>query len=363
MFPATPFSRYIVGTLPWYSVLIVTGILLAYLIGAREEKRLGLPKDTMLDITLVSVPCGIVGARIYYVLLSLEQFRQNPISVFYIWEGGIAIYGAVIGGLVGLLFYARHKKLSPWTLMDMVAPGLLLAQAIGRWGNYFNMEAYGPVITQPQLQWFPFGVLIAQGETTVWHMATFFYESLWNFVGFWALMLIRKRMKRKGDLFLWYLALYGSGRYMIEQLRMDSLYLGNIRFSQYLSLLLCLLAAVAYLVRSDSDKRWKGFGACLLLVAFGRFALRDFSWQWAFVLLGAVAAVALCRPPRGRYWLLVALLVADLALSLFLPKAEMLTLPHALYSLYLSLTLPLYILCVYMQPSVQKGETTCRLER
>lgn len=362
MFPAMPFSRYVFGTLPWYSVLIVTGILLAYLIGAREEKRLGLPRDTMLDVTLVSVPCGIVGARIYYVLLSLEQFRQNPISVFYIWEGGIAIYGAVIGGLLGLLIYARRKKLSPWTLMDMVAPGLLLAQAIGRWGNYFNMEAYGPAITQPQLQWFPFGVLIAQGETVVWHMATFFYESLWNLAGFGVLMLIRKRMKRKGDLFLWYLALYGSGRYMIEQLRMDSLYLGSIRFSQYLSLLLCLVAAVVYLVRVRGDKRWKGFGACVLLVAFGRFALRDFSWQWAFVLLGAVATAVLCWPEKGRYWLLGALLAADLALSFFLPKAEMLSVSHALYSLYLSLTLPLYIMCVYMGPFVQKGETTCRLE-
>jgi hypothetical protein len=159
---AIPYSRYVVGSLPWYSVLMVSGIFIAYLLGAREEKRIGLPKDSMLDMVLVAVPCGIVGARLYYVLMSLDQFAANPISALYIWEGGIAVYGAIIGGALGVFLFCRVKKRSFSALLDIAAPGLALAQAIGRWGNYFNREAFGPVITNPAWQFFPAGVLISE---------------------------------------------------------------------------------------------------------------------------------------------------------------------------------------------------------
>ena len=152
---AIPYSRYLFGAIPWYSVLMVSGILAAYLLGVREEKRLGLAGDSMLDMVLVAVPCGIVGARLYYVLMSLDQFRDNPISALFIWEGGVAIYGAVIGGALGVFIHSRVKKRSFATLLDITAPGLALAQAIGRWGNYFNREAYGPVITNAAWRFFP----------------------------------------------------------------------------------------------------------------------------------------------------------------------------------------------------------------
>ncbi len=262
---AIPYSRFVVGNITWYSVLIMAGILLAYLLGAREEKRLSLPKDTMLDIVLITVPAGIIGSRIYYVLMKLDEYIADPVSILYIWQGGVAIYGAVIGGVLSLWIYCRVKKLPFASALDLVAPGLILAQAIGRWGNYFNREAFGPVITDAFWQFFPAGVLIGEGGAEVWHAATFFYESMWNFAVFAVLWLTRKRMKRRGDVFLWYMALYGCGRFLIEQLRTDSLYLLGMRVSQIVSLLICAAVAVVFLSRLYPQNKGKPFAAYTLL--------------------------------------------------------------------------------------------------
>jgi len=262
---AIPYSRFVAFNITWYSVLIIAGILLALFLGTREEKRLDLPKDTMLNIVLITVPAGIIGSRIYYVLMELDQYIADPVSILYIWKGGVAIYGAVIGGVLSLWIYSRVKKISFATLLDIVAPGLILAQAIGRWGNYFNREAYGPVITNVFWQFFPAGVLIQEGGVQVWHVATFFYESMWNLAVFAVLWLTRKRMKRRGDVFLWYMALYACGRYLVEQLRTDSLYLLDMRVSQMLSLLLCVAVAVVFLVRLYPVNRRRPFAAYTLL--------------------------------------------------------------------------------------------------
>lgn len=154
---AIPYSRTLVGGIPWYSVLIVLGIMAALFLAGREEKRYGLPADTAVDLALLVVPFGIVGARLYYVAMTWEMFAARPLSILYVWEGGLAIYGGVIGGSLASAVYARRKKLSFARLADMIVPGLLLAQAIGRWGNYFNMEAYGPAIDNPLFQFFPAG--------------------------------------------------------------------------------------------------------------------------------------------------------------------------------------------------------------
>ena len=234
-----PYSRYLVGQLPWYSALIVLGICLAIWLSTMEEKRLGLPRDTVLDLALWLVPLGIIGARAYYVLFSWDQFRDDPLSVLYIWHGGLAIYGGLIGGMAALLLFARRRKLKALTLLDMVVPGVALAQAIGRWGNFFNMEAYGGVVEQTALQWFPYAVLIPESGELVWHQATFFYESAWDFLVFLCLWLGRKK-RSTGDNFLLYLLLYGVGRALIEGLRTDSLMSlsGQLRISQVLSILL-----------------------------------------------------------------------------------------------------------------------------
>ena len=344
---AIPYSRTIIGGIPWYSVLIVTGILLAVFLAEREEKRLNLPKDTTVDLALVVVPCGIIGARLYYVAMTWEFFRHNPISVLYIWQGGVAIYGGVIGGALGAWAYARRKKLSFLRLADIVAPGLLLAQAIGRWGNYFNMEAYGPEIVNPLFQFFPLGVLIPADGGYMWHMATFFYESMWNLTGFFALWLIRKRQRKAGNLFFWYLLIYGSGRFIIEQLREDSLYLGGLRVSQYLSLALCALAAGLLLWRaSRGDKRWFAVALGCLVAWLARWACLERHGLYALLCVAALAAALWLTRRRG---LLVWLLCAAAALDALGMLAAWLGAPLSagfaarLHALVCSLSLPVYM--------------------
>ena len=195
-----PSSRYIFGTLPFYSVLIVSGMILAIFLASREEKRLGLPKDTVLDLALFLIPISVICARAYYVIFSWDAFRSEPLSVFAVWEGGLAIYGGLIGGLVTVLVFAYIRRISPLTLFDMIVPGVALAQALGRWGNFFNMEAYGLPVENPALQFFPFAVQIPENGFITWHMATFFYESLWDFCVFLVLFLLRKRSGKPGIL-------------------------------------------------------------------------------------------------------------------------------------------------------------------
>lgn len=258
--PATPSSRYIFGTLPWYSVLIVTGIIAALFIASREEKRLLLPKDTTIDLALCVIPFGIIGARLYYVIFAWDVFRHDPVSIFKIWEGGLAIYGGIIGGFLAGFLFSRLKKIPITHLMDMVAPALPLAQAIGRWGNYFNQEAYGAAILDPAWQFFPAGVLIG-GQ---WYMATFFYESMWNLFTFVLLMISRRRMRRSGDVFLWYASLYGAGRLIIEGLRSDSLMSGTFRVSQILSLVICTVCMILFVVRAVRSREKLAIAALLI---------------------------------------------------------------------------------------------------
>ena len=348
---AVPYSRYIIGNLPWYSVLMVTGILTAYLLGTLEEKRLSLPRDSMLDMVLVAVPSGIIGARLYYVVMQLDQFAANPITIFYIWEGGIAIYGSLIGGAVGVAIYCRVRKRNFASLLDITAPGLALAQAIGRWGNYFNREAFGPVITDPNWRFFPAGVVIDQGGVPVWHVATFFYESVWDAGVFLILWLCRKRMKRTGDTFLWYLVLYGCGRFLVEQLRQDSLYLFGFRASQYLSLVLCAIVAVVFLARIAKEihgrASWGAMAAAAL--AFGRVLAPAGLWGTAPVIALYALCLWLLRPgeniPRfAFYWVLADLLVY--VLLLFLQAGWLWQSP---YFVYAGLSVPPYFAIAYAQ--------------
>ena len=251
-----PASRYIFGSLPWYSVLVVSGICAAILWAMHEEKRMHLPKDTVVDLALWLIPCGVIGARLYYVFFAWDTFASNPLSIFAIWNGGLAIYGGIIGGVLAAICFSKKKHISLLSLLDMVAPGVLLAQAIGRWGNFFNMEAYGLEITNEACQFFPLAVLIPENGTYVWHMATFFYESLWNFLGFLFLAFTRKKARRSGDILCGYLVIYGGGRLIIEGLRLDSLMTsgGTARISQLLSVCLCLIVCALFALRAIGRK-------------------------------------------------------------------------------------------------------------
>ena len=349
---AIPYSRFLIGSLPWYSVLMVSGILIAYLLGTKEEKRLGLPNDSMLDMVLVAIPSGIIGARLYFVLMSLDQFVANPISVLYIWEGGIAIYGSLLGGALGVWIMCRVRKRSFASLMDITAPGLALAQVIGRWGNYFNREAYGPVIHNVTWQFFPAGVLIAEGGTQVWHVATFFYESMWNLAVFVTLWLIRKHVRKRGDLFLWYMVLYGSGRYLVEQLRTDSLYMFGFRASQYLSLLLIVAVAFVFMARlirasKGNARAWAGALSCVVL-AFLRPLAAQQLWGviltfGVYALCGAFLLTDSTMPRFAKIWL-----VADAAVYLALQVWGLAGWWQSPYFLYVGLSIPPYLAVPYV---------------
>ena len=243
-------ERLLFGFIPIYGALIALAIALGVYLCSRQEKRLGLPKDISIDFALWAVPAAVIGARLYYVAFQWDMYAADPLRILYIWEGGLAIYGGVIGGAAAALIFSRARRVSFAALADMVAPSLILGQAIGRWGNFFNGEAYGYLIENPALQFFPLAVFVG-GE---WHMATFFYESLWDFIGFVILWRCRGRVKKTGDLFLGYLCWYGLGRAVIEGLRTDSLMWGPIRVSQLLSALLCLGAGAALLWRAKKRK-------------------------------------------------------------------------------------------------------------
>ena len=231
----------------WYGILIAMGVLLGIHLAMGYARRLNYDPEMILDFALLAIPFAIIGARLYYVVFQWEIYKNNPVDIFKIWEGGLAIYGAVIGGIVAGVIFSRWRKINFWDLADIAAPSLILGQAIGRWGNFFNQEAYGRLVTDSAWQWFPFAVYIEARQE--WHMATFFYESMWNLLVFIFLMSYRKRRKVSGDIFLLYLLLYSCGRIVIEGLRTDSLYWGPFRVSQLLAGLLIVFSVVMLVVR------------------------------------------------------------------------------------------------------------------
>lgn len=239
----------------WYGLVIAAGMLIGVLIASAREKRYGQPKDTALNFILIALPVALVCARIYYVVFSWEDYAANPMEIFNVRNGGMAIYGGVIGGVLTGLVYSKIRKVSFSALADLCAPALVFGQAMGRWGNFFNQEAYGALIENPALQFFPMGVYIeALGE---WHYATFFYESSWCFLLCAALLIAERKnlFRRRGDVFIWYILAYASERMVVEGMRTDSLYWGDIRVSQLLSAGMLVACAVIFIVRAVKENR------------------------------------------------------------------------------------------------------------
>lgn len=241
----------------WYGVVIATAVLLGALTAGLREKRSGMPRDTAVDFALIGMPVALVFARLYYVAFEWDRFRGDLSAIFDVRSGGLAIYGGVIGGALAAIFVAKKKKVLYGALADLLAPSLALGQAIGRWGNFFNQEAYGGLVQSAKWQFFPASVYIeASGQ---WYMATFFYESVWCLC-IWLLLeiLVRKgffRKRKPGDVFFGYALLYSAERAVVEGLRTDSLYFGTVRVSQLLSALAIPAILVWFLIRAIKGQR------------------------------------------------------------------------------------------------------------
>lgn len=237
----------------WYGIIIALGVMIGIYLAMRYADRLGHNQEMIIDFSILAIPVAIIGARLYYVIFSWDYYSKNPGDIIKIWEGGLAIYGGVIGGVISALIFAKRRKIDFWELCDIVSPSLILGQALGRWGNFFNQEAYGYPINNPAWQWFPAGVYI--DANAQWHMATFFYESMWNLLVFFFLLFYKKKRKKSGEIFLLYLILYSAGRVVIEGLRTDSLYWGSFRVSQLLSGILILVGIVLFIIRRKKDDK------------------------------------------------------------------------------------------------------------
>ena len=226
-----------------YAVCITLGLILAVTYGVRRSKQFGLKEDDIIDGVLWVTPFAILCARLYYCVFSWDSFADDLISILYIWNGGLAIYGGVLGAIVGVAVYCRFKKIPVTTVLDVVAIGFLIGQSLGRWGNFFNREAFGAATDS----FFRMGLFNTRTGAWEFYHPTFLYESVWNALGFVLLHFLSKHRKYDGQVALGYAAWYGLGRAFIEGLRVDSLYWGSFRVSQLLAAASCV-AAVAVLV-------------------------------------------------------------------------------------------------------------------
>lgn len=236
----------------WYGIIIAAAFLTAVILALRQSEKFGIKQEDFIDLILFAAPVGIIGARLYYVIFSWESYRDDPLEIFRIWHGGLAIYGGIIAGLVTAYFFAKAKKINPLQLLDFGVPYIAIAQAIGRWGNFVNQEAFGTNTT------LPWGMTSQRVQNELFRLQmegqnvnpdlpvhpTFLYESLWNLVIFAVLIWYRKRRRANGEVVCLYMVLYGLGRFFIEGLRTDSLLLGNLRISQVLAALFVLVFSI-----------------------------------------------------------------------------------------------------------------------
>ncbi len=232
----------------WYGIIIAASIIIEFILCCILGKKKGYKDDVFIDLCFIIILTGVFGARILYVLNNLSSFENDFLGVFRFWEGGLAILGAFITAAPCVVFYCYKKKINVWELLDIIVPGLALAQAIGRWGNFINQELYGPIVEEASLQFFPFAVFI--DATQNWHMATFFYESLWNFITFAVLMITYMSKKhRAGNTFLLYIVSYSIIRIILDAIKLD----GTLA-NQLISLAMLILVIIIHIIRCKYRK-------------------------------------------------------------------------------------------------------------
>lgn len=259
-------------TINWYGVIIGFAALLGLILALKEAEKLGFNKDLILDLIMYAIPAALIGARVYYVIFRWNEYYSiYPGEIIAIWHGGLAIHGGLIGAFLTGIIFAKVKKVSFWRIGDLMAPSIILGQAIGRWGNFVNQEAHGGPVTRTFLEnlYLPNFIIeqmyIKDPVTGVYqyYHPTFLYESLWNFLGFITLLIFRRKLPvKRGDIFLIYLIWYSVGRFFVEGLRTDSLMLfGMLRAAQVVSLVFILVAVVLFIVRRKKGYAKERYGA------------------------------------------------------------------------------------------------------
>ncbi len=226
----------------WYGIIISFALLLGTTLSIREAKKQDIEEDFMLDLYIRVIPAAIIGARLYYVIFTWEYYKDNLLMIFSTRSGGIAIHGAVLGGLLVAIIFIKKHKVSFWKLADIIAPYLILGQAIGRWGNFINQEAHGGIVSKKFISIFPDFIEKQMYMNGNYYHPTFLYESIWNTLVFIVLIVLRRKPYiKKGDIFSLYIISYSIARVFIEGMRTDSLMLGSIRIAQLISILLIVI--------------------------------------------------------------------------------------------------------------------------
>lgn len=232
-----PIAFYVFGiSIRWYGILIATGMVFGIIMAKYNCKYRDINFDSLLDVVLISLPIAIIGARLYYVVFQFDEYKDNILNMFNIRQGGLAIHGGIIFALISAFIITRYKNINFLKLIDVAAPSIIIAQALGRWGNFFNSEAHGGPVSYNFIAHFPSFIQKGMHINGVYYQPTFLYESIWNVFVFAILMIILRKNKRYGIVFFTYLGLYSIGRFFIEGLRTDSLMLGPIRVAQLVSL-------------------------------------------------------------------------------------------------------------------------------
>ncbi len=242
----------------WYSICILIGIIVAYLLIINESKKHNINKNVISDLIFYTLIVGILGARVYYVVFNLDYYLSNPSEIIKIYNGGLAIHGGVISGIIFVYYYTKNKNLNFLRILDIISPALIIAQAIGRWGNFFNKEAYGSKVSINTLENMHIPKFIINGMkiNNSYYYPTFFFESILCLIGFIIIMIIRKNKKIKlgfqiGFYFIW----YGLIRFFIEILRQDSLMLFNIKMAQIISIISIILGIIL-IIRSKGKENY-----------------------------------------------------------------------------------------------------------
>lgn len=241
----------------YYSLCILLGVIVAYILITREGKKQGLPKEFISDLIFYTLIIGILGARVYYCVFNLDYYLANPSEILKIYNGGLAIHGGVIAGLIFVYFYTKKKNVSFIKILDIVAPAVIIAQSFGRWGNFFNQEAHGGITTYQNLKNMHIPEFIINGMHIEgkYYYPTFFFESIWCLIGFMILMIARRNKNlRKGFQIGFYFIWYGIGRFFIEAFRTDSLMLFGLKIAQIVSLIGIIIGII--IIVTNRNKKY-----------------------------------------------------------------------------------------------------------